>query len=273
MPFQSKVDTEPQIQKQGEDYSEVDVTEEEPVSKPKAKVNAKVVAIALVAVLLIAAIIVVVVFMTIRGKAKEDERAMQEQLEFDRVMSELYAEQGLTMGSPEVESVEVPEVMLIYSGNEVYALRKWGYTAREIEKASNDRLSAQALVDEARAMREEAQKEALAAVSDTASPEYQNLLASTWLGGEDIDLSTVSPDALQNATTSTENVDFEKVEPKGTQLFVRLYLKDGTKAFMDMTPRRYVQLNDSGNMVVTISRITIGDVTVITNIEEVIVEQ
>ena len=159
--------------------------------------------------------------------------------------------------------------MVSYKLDDIKVLRKWGYTANELEVASRDGISAKALVEQAKKDREAAQREALKVVSDTASPEYQNLLNMTWLGGEPLDLTGVDPNIVYNTETWTENVDYEKCGAQGTQLFIKLYLDDGTAAFMAVTPGRYVELADSGNIVVNLEALTSETLRVITKVTEV----
>lgn len=166
----------------------------------------------------------------------------------------------------EQETEPVSSVM--YSDKELHALRKWGYTASEIQKASDDGLSAKSLVESARADREEAQKEALAAVSDTASDEYKQLLAQTWLGGEPLDISGFDTSIVYEYNTHTEIVDYDRVEPRGEQCFVKCYLDDGNAAFMPVKPDRFNSLADHGNMVVDITDCEVNGVKVIVEIAE-----
>ena len=176
----------------------------------------------------------------------------------------------LTLEKPVVaETVSPVGTNVSYKLDDIKVLRKWGYTANELEVASRDGISAKALVEQAKKDREAAQREALKEVSDTASPEYQNLLNKTWLGGDPIDLTGVDPNIVYNTETWTENVDYEKCGAQGTQLFIKLYLDNGTAAFMSVTPGRYVELADSGNIVVNLEALTSENLCVITKVTEV----
>ena len=255
---------------ESEEQVEVEETEEpEPKQKPRIsppnaaqrkemkKLNPKVIACAGVGavVLVIAIFAAVKISSSMRVQAQQD--ALESQAEHDRQLAEMFPQES----PAETQTAEtVPEQQsLIYNDTELEALRKWGYTGYQIELASQQGLSARGLVDEARAQREEAQKEALAAVSDTASPEYQNLLNSTWLGGEPLDLSTVDPTGQYTVSRETVNVDFEKIEARGTQLYIKVYFDDGKSAFMQMNPRRYITLPNSGNIVVSVEKYEITE--------------
>lgn len=160
-----------------------------------------------------------------------------------------------------------------YSKKEVEALRLWGYTADEIEISSRDGIPAKTLVDQAKFDRQLAQKEALDAVRDTASPEYQELLNKTWLGGAPLNLDAVDPNVIYNNTSRKMNVDYEKCGAQGSQLFLKLYLDDGTAAFMTVTPNRWKELNDSGNIVVEVTWREAGELRIVTDVHEVRVDQ
>lgn len=203
-------------------------------------------------------------------KVADQEAAEQEAFEQTQRLYEYHQEMGdqPTLASDETEAETQPTFSVTYTSAELKALRKWGYTASELEIASRDGLTPQELVDSARADREEAQKEALAAVSDTASDEYKKLLNQTWLGGEPLDVSQFTADYVYNTEERTEIADYEKCDPHGEQCFIKVYLDNGDAAFMQVTPQRFNELPDTGNMVVVIDDVTLNDVTVITSITE-----
>lgn len=251
--------------------------EEEEKEKPKQKKTKKktkhntkmVVALAMGSTALLVLVAVAAIGIKTKQNAAAERKAQKEEFEQMLAESEAYAQSGETASSdqeqPEDEQ-SVPSVS--YSDQELKALRKWGYTASEIEVASQQGLSAKELADSAREDREEAQKEALAAVSDTASDEYKNLLHSTWLGGEDLDVSSFTNDFIYTSASRVENVDYEKCAAKNEQCFIRLNLDNDKPAFMYISPDRYNELPDTGNMVVEITTVQSGDIEVITNITE-----
>ena len=108
---------------------------------------------------------------------------------------------------------------------------------------------------------------------DTASPEYQELLNKTWLGGAPLNLDAVDPNVIYNNTSRKMNVDYEKCGAQGSQLFLKLYLDDGTAAFMTVTPNRWKELNDSGNIVVEVTWREAGELRIVTDVHEVRVDQ
>lgn len=250
--------------------------------KPQIKVNPKVIA----CIIGIAVVLIIIVFIvsgiSASRRKKAEAKAEQDVMEQIQVMEDYYnehpeerptpADPNVTEDAVNTEASMDMGTMVNYKLEDVKILRKWGYTANELEIASRDGITAKALVEQAKKDRESAQREALKAVSNTASPEYQTLLNKTWLGGDPIDLSGVDPNIVYNTETWTENVDYEKCGAQGTQLFVKLYLDNGTSAFMTVTPGRYVELADSGNMVVNIEALTSDTLCIITKVEEVRVD-
>lgn len=257
-----------------------DADEEEVPKKPKKKPvkkkkrssrnTALIAGAAIGSTVLIGMVAVVGINVAKAKKVADQEAAEQEAFEQTQRLYEYHQEMGdqPTLASDETEAETQPTFSVTYTSAELKALRKWGYTASELEIASRDGLTPQELVDSARADREEAQKEALAAVSDTASDEYKKLLNQTWLGGEPLDVSQFTADYVYNTEERTEIADYEKCDPHGEQCFIKVYLDNGDAAFMQVTPQRFNELPDTGNMVVVIDDVTLNDVTVITSITE-----
>lgn len=254
----------------GEDEEEKEEKPKQKKTKKKKKHNTKMVAaLAIGSTALLVLVAVAAIGIKTKQNASAERKAQKEEFEKMIAESEAYAQSGETVSGEEQDQNNEQDAPLVsYSDQELKALRKWGYTASEIEVASQQGLSAKELADSAREDREEAQKEALAAVSDTASDEYKNLLYSTWLGGEDLDVSSFTNDYIYTSASRVENVDYEKCAAKNEQCFIRLNLDNGKPAFMYISPDRYNELPDTGNMVVEITTVQSGDIEVITNITE-----
>lgn len=254
----------------------------------KMDLNPKVIACVCAIVVCIGAAVVFAGVLSSNEAQKAAEESMAEQQAHAQADAAFYAEHPELLESIQAESSEgetmetVPaptqapaqammqEAVTFYTETELYALRKWGFTANQIEVAARDGISAEGLVEQAKLDRQEAQKEAFEAVKDTASPEYLNLLNNTWLGGDPLDTSGFTPDKIPITDKERMNVDFEKVEARGTQLYIKVYLPDGKVAFMQTTPNRYNALPDSGNMVIDVSKeFTEDDIYVITSVTEV----
>lgn len=153
-----------------------------------------------------------------------------------------------------------------YTDTELAELRAYGYTGAEIEEFQSQAIPSSNLVEDARAAQEAIQRDILETLSDVTSPEYQELLNSTWLGGEPL---TITPTENYSTEIVSYNADYDKVEPKGTQLFLAIHLEDGTNVFMPVHPVRWVTLKDSGNINVEYTVVTYGSAKVVTEIHEV----
>lgn len=287
------------VYNQGEDYEEdydeptpqaaprrsapEPVTEEEPVVQEtpaetpikKFNINPKMIACGVGLLVLFILVIFLASGVKAHNAKKAVERQNNAQLKEAQQLEDYYTqhpEERPTVSDDTAPAPDVPAQSTSYTNKELSALRKWGYTASEIETASRDGITAEGLVKSARKDREAAQREALEAVKDTASPAYLNLLDKTWLGGESIDMSGIDPKAVYNTTVRTENVDYDKCGAQGTQLFIKLHLDNGKSAFMMVAPSRWVTLAESGNIVVSVSEVEIGDISVITELHEISVE-
>lgn len=272
---------------QGDTYEEEEIeeteetveeeAEEKPVKQKKSfSVNPKIIGLSCAGVALVLAIGAVLIW---SGVQKDK---AQHQANADAVFQNLKDQEDLQARNPELfednsetqaEQPIVQQSSVSYSKKEVEALRLWGYTADEIEISSRDGIPAKTLVDQAKFDRQLAQKEALDAVRDTASPEYQELLNKTWLGGAPLNLDSVDPNVIYNNTSKKLNVDYEKCGAQGSQLFLKLYLDDGTAAFMTVTPNRWKELAETGNIVVEVTWREAGDLRIVTDVHEVRVDQ
>lgn len=271
---------------QGDTYEEeeieeteeiVEEAEEKPVKQKKSfSVNPKIIGLSCAGVALVLAIGAVLIW---SGVQKDK---AQQQANADAVFQNLKDQEDLQARNPELfedngetqaEQPVVQQSSVSYSKKEVEALRLWGYTADEIEISSRDGIPAKTLVNQAKFDRQLAQKEALDAVRDTASPEYQELLNKTWLGGAPLNLDSVDPNVIYNNTSKKLNVDYEKCGAQGSQLFLKLYLDDGTAAFMTVTPNRWKELAETGNIVVEVTWREAGDLRIVTDVHEVRVDQ
>lgn len=277
MPIYGQGDTyeEEEIEETVEESEEA---EEKPAKQKKSfSVNPKIIGLSCAGAALVLIIGAVLIWSGVqKDKAQQQANAdavfqnLKDQEELQERNPELFEENGETQAE---QQPAVQQSSVSYSKKEVEALRLWGYTADEIEISSRDGIPAKTLVDQAKFDRQLAQKEALDAVRDTASPEYQELLNKTWLGGAPLNLDAVDPNVIYNNTSRKMNVDYEKCGAQGSQLFLKLYLDDGTAVFMTVTPNRWKELNDSGNIVVEVTWREAGELRIVTDVHEVRVDQ
>lgn len=160
-----------------------------------------------------------------------------------------------------------------YSNTEDIELRKRGYTADEIEFSREHGISYDDMIAQADADIENQQRQVLASLSDEGSEAYQTLLNMTWLQGADLNITDATYDEFGNLSvyeeTKTMNIDYTKVPAKGTQLLLKCNLLDYGVAFMSVAPDRWLQLADSGNILVSVTFEHWNDVVVVTDIYEI----
>lgn len=152
----------------------------------------------------------------------------------------------------DMSSIEYIEPVFAYTEDEIALLRTVGYTGTEIEENQANGISAQSLIDTATAEQEAWIQEFVAPLYDTASEDYKQNLQSTWLGlTERFDVAEYLDSIVQQSVT--RNLDFEKITVQGNQIFLKIYLDANSHDdyfFMSVTPKRYLELPDSGNIVV-----------------------
>lgn len=168
------------------------------------------------------------------------------------------------------DQFEDPSDMFSYTDEEKQQLRAWGYTGDEIEEHESNETSVEELVAASR----QEQEEARATLSNPESPEYQALLNNTWLGQQALTIPPYEEGVSEGIIyydTHTLNADYEKIPAHGHSLLLKVYLEDGSYAFMECPLLRYMQLPDSGNIVVTYQTATIDGATIVSNMKEVTV--
>jgi hypothetical protein len=141
-----------------------------------------------------------------------------------------------------------------YSLEEKSLMRIAGYTADEIERYEIEERDPYELIKEVEIKRKEQYETDIKPLFDSASDEYKFLMNNTWVGGKDIlpDVITTK-DSNYNKSYGTYNCDYRKIPAKGSQLFLKLYIVElNSTVFMSITPERYSELNETGNIVVTL---------------------
>lgn len=140
----------------------------------------------------------------------------------------------------------------IYSPDEITQLREAGYTGNEIEDYQSAGTPADVLIKEAKAARDAWVQEAIAPLYDTASDEYKHYVSQTWLTLPERDDAEEWTE-LAGYYTERKNLDYEKVDVYGKQLFIKVYLDDNTHNdwfFLCVNPEEWNKLNDKGNVIV-----------------------
>lgn len=143
-----------------------------------------------------------------------------------------------------------------YTEEELADLRRVGYTGTEIEAFALEEKPATELIEAAEKAREEYLEETIEPYYKGRSEKFKKLEASTWVGLEEVDVDAI-PDVNEefwNVTTEnvTINTDYEKVEARGHQLFLKIYIDDEHEdwVYYQCTYQEYAKLKESGNIVV-----------------------
>lgn len=174
---------------------------------------------------------------------------------------------------PEVEESSIS--LFSYTGEEVEALRSYGYTGGEIEINEVDCIPAEELINKAKQAINSRLLEQYTELRDNTkiagSEEYMRLLDDTWLAGPIREVKTASSGVVI-PEVKRENVNYKKIAPHGNQLFIKLTLDNGTFLFMVVSPKRYQELPESGNMIITYTEEDWQDETFITSVKEIPLE-
>ena len=156
------------------------------------------------------------------------------------------------MEDPNVTWIEpTPDPVFLYTSDEVSQLRGAGYTGDEIEQYQVNAVP----FDELMEMAEEKHKEyleSLAAKYDVTTPEFEEYISQTWLS---LPERTDADEWTEIASYYEErkNFDYQKVEPHGNQLWLKIYLDDNKHEnwfYLNVDPTDWMKLNDSGNVIV-----------------------
>lgn len=159
-------------------------------------------------------------------------------------------------------------VTFYYTDDELRELRAAGYTGLEIEDFEMNEQDVSMLLKEAAALRQATYEKEILPYFDNASDEFKMLMRNTWVGQEEFEID----DDISNWTyhIETVNADYNKITSSGMQCFIKFYLPDGTSGFTFIEPKRYKNLAESGNIVLSIEYTILTDGTkVITKVTEI----
>lgn len=165
---------------------------------------------------------------------------------------DVIAENPVESSEPEILIYEEPDIPF-YDSAQIEKLRIMGYTADDIEAYEELAIPFEELVAEAEAKRQAWLDEAILPLYDTASDEYKQNMSSTWIP---LPVRTDMQDWAEIGSyyEMTRNLDYEKVEVHGDQLFIKIYTDDvdhESYFFHLCTPEEWLALNDRGNVIAT----------------------
>lgn len=232
------------------DSAKVEEEEFEQKRKKDARVNiSQNKALLIGVVILIGALVSAIVIVSSNNRAKQ--LAEEEKRRAEELLQEI-----------EVEVFE-------YSTEEKEALRLAGFTGDEIELFEFEEQDASELVTKEEEKRIALYEEEIKPYFDGASSEFKEMYENTWVGQKDVVIPKNQSGNMNYE--ETYNVDYEKLPSKGNQLWIKYYLSEKSICFMNVTPERYVELADSGNIVVKVRFTKLSDGTrIITSSQEII---
>lgn len=165
--------------------------------------------------------------------------------------------------------IEKTESVFTYNNEELSSLRERGYTASEIEAFQMQKLDSKDLIEEADRKRQEYLDSTIKPVLDGASPAYKNMVDQTFMGQPQLDFGR-NPEAYVEGSFNY-NADYWKIPARGMQLYLKLRFGPSKEytAWMTVSPQRYIELPDSGNINVSITVTDCKPGLVITDIQEI----
>lgn len=191
----------------------------------------------------IAAALVVGLIMVLSGGGKKEE--VVEEVPLDTTL----ADEELVFIEPVFDNAYVG-----YTADEVNELRNIGLTGTEIESYQNQGVPYQTAFNITREQYWAAQLEYQLPLMDMSSDDYYKEISKTWLTlPERQDLPEWTEEGIAYSYSLKKNLDYEKVDVHGSQLFLKVYLDDNKHEnwfFLNVTPQEWLLLEDAGNVVV-----------------------
>ena len=103
---------------------------------------------------------------------------------------------------------------------------------------------------------------------ESANEQYNYVLSNTYLGLPPQNF--VEEDTNRDYVTYTENADYWKMPLQGWQPTIKIRLSNDAVIYMHVTPARYEELNDNGNMNIRYDYIYYKGVKSVMNVTEII---
>lgn len=157
----------------------------------------------------------------------------------------------------------VNQETFLYAPEQISGLRAAGYTGDEIEIYQAASTDYDELIKRAEAERDAWLQEAIAPLYDTASDEYKHYISQTWLTlPQRTDMAEWT--TLGAYYSERKNLDYEKIDVYGNQLFIKIFLDDNVHQdwfFLCVGPDEWNKLQDKGNVIVNYTYCTrlVGD--------------
>ena len=147
-----------------------------------------------------------------------------------------------------------------YTADEINTLRGAGLTGTEIESYQNQGVPYTTAYNITKEQFWAWQLAEQLPITDMTSDAFINEVSKTWLTlPERHDLEEWTEENIAYNYTITKNLDYEKVDVHGNQLFLKVYLDDNRHEkwfFLNVTPQEWMLLEERGNVVVEYSYTT-----------------
>ena len=234
---------------------EQEIIDEEVEEENKPGINPKIIIIAA------AAAVVVVLILIISGISKKRAAAEAARLEEEqRLAAEAAAMEQTVVEEPEDTLQPSNWGALIYTDDEIINLRNAGLTQDAITRFQNDGVPYDYVYFTYLEQYYAWQLNNQLPILDTASPEFEDIIDDTWLTLEKrTDTYGWTSKYIASTYEEKQNFDYEKVEPYGNQLFLKIYLDamDHDSFFLlNISPDDWNKLDDKGNVVVSYTYVT-----------------
>lgn len=225
-----------------------EIINEEVEAENKRPVNMKVVVVVGIAAVIILIVAVFALFSSTSKNKEADEEVTEEPVDTQPIDLTPVEE------DPDLQPIE-SLYAVTYTDEQKLQLSALGATEEQIEQWQSSGTLFEYPYYTLQESYAAAQLEATLPTYDMTSAEYKEVISDTWLSLEHrTDIAEWSTeDYLAMSYEVTQNLDYEKVEPYGNQLFLKVYLDAQSHDnwfFLCISPQDWNKLDDSGNVVV-----------------------
>ena len=233
-----------------------EIIDEEVEEENKPGINPKIIIAAIVVVVLI---LVLVISSAISKKKAQAEAEAQAQAEAE-AQAQLLAQQQAEQENTEAFEQPSNWGATTYTDDEIIKLRNLGMTAEGINSLQQNKVPFDYVYYTYLEQYYAWQLDNQLPILDTASPDFKEYIDDTWLSlNKRLDVDGWTSDYIANTYQDKRNFDYEKVEPYGNQLFLKIYLdadEHTTFFLLNISPDEWNQLDDKGNVVVDYTYVT-----------------
>lgn len=174
-------------------------------------------------------------------------------------------------GDPEAEPA-APLTPDTLSTEDNVKLRKLGYTGDEIDLALSEGFDVEALEQAAQKLYDDEATEAIHRMSNSASEEFRYIVDMSYFGQTGYEFVSHAEEHMGDYEfeqgSYTVNADYIKCPTYGAQLQLKCRITQDMWVFYVVTPMRFAELPQEGNIVLRVNYTQYGDLTYITGVSE-----